>query len=90
MGMRREQEDRVALADQIDVRDVAPLPREEPAVLLARDGLSDAEAHAAHLPVPGRIVHRGQRNLRTRLSLAAFAPVQKGQALEQVHIFLVL
>ena len=47
MGMRRKHEDRVRLASEIDVGDIASLPGQEPAVFLAGHRLSDAEAHVA-------------------------------------------
>jgi hypothetical protein len=45
--VRREDEDRVRLANEIDIRDIAPSPGQEAGVLFASDGLSDAEAHDA-------------------------------------------
>jgi hypothetical protein len=48
MSVRREDKDSLRLANEIDVRDVASQPRQKAAVFLARDRLSDTEAH----PVP--------------------------------------
>jgi hypothetical protein len=47
MGMRRKHKDRERLPSEIDVGDIPPLPGKEPAVFLAANRLSDAEAHAA-------------------------------------------
>ena len=44
LGVRRKDKDRVRLASQIDVRDIAPAAGQEARILLAGDGLSDAEA----------------------------------------------
>jgi len=47
VGVRRKDEDGVPLAGEIEIRDIAATPRQEARILLARDGLSDAEAHNA-------------------------------------------
>jgi hypothetical protein len=47
MGMRRKNKHRMRLAGQIDIRDVASASRQKTRILLARHGLSDAEAHDA-------------------------------------------
>jgi hypothetical protein len=45
MRMWREHEDSVRLAHKIDVRDIAPLPGQEPGIFFACNRLSDAEPH---------------------------------------------
>ena len=47
MSVRRKGKDGVRLADQIDIRDIAPPPGQKPNILLARNRLSDTEPHAA-------------------------------------------
>src|SRR5207245_11403798 len=47
MRVRREDEDRMRLVNQIDIRDIAPAPGQEAGVFFARNRLSDAEAHDA-------------------------------------------
>jgi hypothetical protein len=54
MGVRRKDEHRVRLTGEIDVGDKTAMPGQKARVLLARDGLSDAETHGGCLPIPCR------------------------------------
>ncbi len=63
MRVRRVEEDRVGLAGQIDVRNIAGPTGQKPRILLAGDGLSDAEPHDV-CPLSSR-ADLDARNLRS-------------------------
>src|SRR5262244_3822832 len=45
VGVRRVNEDRVGLPNEVDIRDVTPAPGQKARILLAGHRLSDPEAH---------------------------------------------
>jgi hypothetical protein len=72
MRMPRKDKDGMHLADEIDIRNIAPASGQEADILLARDRLSDAEPHdplsgnlrAAYSSVPGGSMRRCESGFR--------------------------